>query len=223
MSVRDYSYLLASTRINSYLLVSQSCQVVSNGTRQSVTDRGRSQHISTERGVCLVQGWSRLPRFGSTIRCDLSRFVTIQYDLMRWSRLKINRVDRRKCLNRPKNVYDQHDYHDWPQDLIMPQSHYLLENHFQTSSIERASHTSKMMPSCARSFALDADVATQWCGPSHAVVSCSPYGSVWSHEVMMIMLKNMMQVASCSAAYAKTQDASWTNHVVVSGISVTIV
>ena len=34
----------------------------------------------TERGVSLVKGWSRSPRFRCTIRCDLSRFVTIWCD-----------------------------------------------------------------------------------------------------------------------------------------------
>ena len=76
------------------------------------------------------------------------------------------------------------------------------------SRIERASHTPKMMRSCARSFALVTahqkmmrrcePIATQWCGPSHAVVSCSPYGSVWSHEVTIMLKKSgVCQDAGC--------------------------
>ena len=51
---------------------------------QIVTDRGRLQHIPTEPGVGLVQGWSRSPRFRSTIRCDLSHFVRIWCDDHDW-------------------------------------------------------------------------------------------------------------------------------------------
>ena len=51
---------------------------------QIVTDRERLQHIPTEPGVGLVQGWSQSPRFISTIRCDLSHFVRIWCDDHDW-------------------------------------------------------------------------------------------------------------------------------------------
>ena len=57
---------------------------------QRATDCYRSweiaslQHIPTEPGVGLVQGWSRSPRFRSTIRCDLSHFVRIWCDDHDW-------------------------------------------------------------------------------------------------------------------------------------------
>ena len=47
LTTRIYSHLFASSRINSCLIVSHSCQVLSNGTRQSVTNRDRSWEIVT--------------------------------------------------------------------------------------------------------------------------------------------------------------------------------
>lgn len=38
--------------------------------------------------------------------------------MVRLPRLKNNPVDRRKSLNLQKNFNDQHDCHEWPQDLI---------------------------------------------------------------------------------------------------------
>ena len=55
LTTRIYSHLFASSRINSCLIVSHSCQVLSNGTRQSVTNRDRSWEIATHlnRTWCL--------------------------------------------------------------------------------------------------------------------------------------------------------------------------
>ena len=92
--------------------------LIRDRSRKCVTDCGRSQHISTERGFCLVQDLSRSPQFGSTMRCAVWSFTTMQYNLMRWLRLKISHVDSRKFLDRPKILYDQHCCHNWPQDLI---------------------------------------------------------------------------------------------------------
>ena len=55
LTTRIYSHLLASSRINSCLIVNHSCQVLSNVTRQSVTNRDRSWEIATHlnRTWCL--------------------------------------------------------------------------------------------------------------------------------------------------------------------------
>ena len=44
-------------------------------------------------------------QFGSARRCNPSRFVTMQYDLIRSSRSTIDSVDRKKCLNSSKSCY----------------------------------------------------------------------------------------------------------------------
>ena len=55
LTTRIYSHLFASSRINSCLIASPLCQVLSNGTRQSVTNRDRSWEIATHlnRTLCL--------------------------------------------------------------------------------------------------------------------------------------------------------------------------
>ena len=55
ITTRVYPHLFASSRINSCVIVSRSCQVLSNGTRQSVTNRDRSWKIATHpnRTWCL--------------------------------------------------------------------------------------------------------------------------------------------------------------------------
>ena len=78
-----------------------------DGYIYSPTDHGLHCFLNFYRvNTTTLNRGSRSPRFGSTIRCDLSRFVTMQYDLIRWSRLTIDRVDRRKFLNRSKSFYD---------------------------------------------------------------------------------------------------------------------
>ena len=39
-------------------------------------------------------------------------FVMLQFNIMQLPRLLINRVGRRKYLNRQKIFYDQNDWHD---------------------------------------------------------------------------------------------------------------
>ena len=47
LTTRIYSHLFVSSCINSCLIVSHSCQILSNGTRQRVTNRDRSWEIAT--------------------------------------------------------------------------------------------------------------------------------------------------------------------------------
>ena len=54
-----YSYLLASALIRSCAIRVTSWAMGPDKSWQIVTDRWRSQHISTERDVCLLQHWSR--------------------------------------------------------------------------------------------------------------------------------------------------------------------
>ena len=99
LTTRFYSHLFASSRIDSCLIMSHSCQVLSNGTQQSVTNRDRSWKIATNlnRTWCLSCPRS-IPICHALLRCN-----TIWYDD---HDLTIDRVDRRKNLNRSKSYYD---------------------------------------------------------------------------------------------------------------------
>ena len=107
LTTRIYSHLFASSRINSCPIVSHSCQVLSNGTRQSVTNRDRSWEIATHlnrtwclscpRSIPITTIWKH-DEMRSLLRCN-----TIWYDD---PDLTTDRVDRRKILNRSKSFYD---------------------------------------------------------------------------------------------------------------------
>ena len=103
---RLHAWKSAKTRIYTHLIVS---------TRKCsrVTDPSRSQHISTDHAVFLVQHRPRSTRLGNMTRCVLLRFVTMSYDLMRWSRgSRGNRVNREELFGIQKFFHDQPDCQD---------------------------------------------------------------------------------------------------------------
>ena len=85
---------------------------------QRATDCYRSWEIASTSQQSLVLVLSKVdPDHDLEARLDAICRTLLGSDAM-ITDLAINRIDRRKFLNRPKLLYDQQDCQDWPQDLI---------------------------------------------------------------------------------------------------------
>ena len=83
LTTRIYSHLFASSRINSCLIMSHSCQVLSNGTRQSVTNCDRSWEITTHLNRTWCLSCPRSIPITTIWKHDSMRSVTLYYDAIR--------------------------------------------------------------------------------------------------------------------------------------------